>query len=543
MVTKIVNPTSNDIEFYTTNINSYITGKAMPPIKRVVKAGETLYSRSVTGDTNTENYLMQKGCTLTQVRRNMILIIAGQSNAVGYDETPWEADDVKPLPYCYFEAYKNHGGYSNASAIPMWNPGVDTYQDMQNVGSVGTRTKGIHYELAKRLIGLIPEDYELELWGYAYGMSGMCVGNAGSVNGQNLPEGSTKWNSDGALTQATGRRLNSQLGRIQPESKLLGFVWCQGEYDGMQNITPDAYSTGFQAMVDKIQDLFAHGNGNTAQTYGELNTYERVVYERFAVNTKTAHNEKSSPENDAAFVSFTGGWFVAAYSWKYFDRTNFSTNLTPEMIDVKYSSTAPTLTPGDDATTLSDDCAGKAIIDFYNVYTDGRVRYMSVQNQWTSATRHIYAQFVNKLNNKYIGYVIINWSHSDGKSSPNFDYTEANLDHSGDIGYPLWIAFPGPQAYWDTQGTFSQIMQRQKDKIGNFVDLPKDLPTNDCSPTGTKRDAWNYWNGYGFTSQAKASHYGQNSYKYIADKVYKQIQIMFAKYGKPNLENEDATTN
>lgn len=541
MVTKIVNPTSQDVEFYTTNINSYLTGKAMPPIKRVVKAGETLYSRSVTGDTNTENYLTAKGCTLTQVRRNMILIIAGQSNAVGYDETPWDADDVKPLPYCYFESYKSHGGYGNAEAVPLWNPGVDTYQDMQNVGGVGTRTKGLHYELAKRLIGIIPEDYELELWGHSYGMSGMCVGTAGSVDGRNLPSGSTKWNSDGALTLATGRRLNLQLGRIQPESKLLGFVWCQGEYDGQQNITPDAYSTGFQAMVDKMQDLFAHGNGNTSQTYGELNTYERVVYERFAINTKTAHNENSSPLNDAAFVSFTGGWFVASFNWKYFDRTNFSTNLIPEQIEIKYSHTEPTATAGDDASTLDNSAAGKIEIDFANVYTDGRVRYKTLASGWTG--NFVYAQFVNKLNNKYIGYVIINWSNTGGKTSPNFDYTEANLDHSGDIGYPLWIAFPGPQAYWDTQGTFAQLMERQKAKIGNYIDLPKDLPTNDASPTGTKAKAWNYWNGYGFTSSTKPSHYGQNSYRYIADKVYKQIQIMFAKYGKPNLEDDNATTN
>lgn len=538
MVTKIVNPTDKDIEFYTANINTFLTGKAMPPVKRVVKANSTLYSRSVTGDTNTENYLVGKGCTLTQVRKALIIIIAGQSNAVGYDETPWDENDVKPIPYCYYEGLKTHGGYGNADAVPMWNAGADTYQDMQNVGSVGCRPKSLHYELAKRVIGIIPDSYELEIWGYAYGMSGMCVGNVGTVTAQNLPSGSTKWNSDGALTLATGRRLNIQLGRIQPDSKLLGFIWCQGEYDGQQNITADAYSTGFQAMVDKMQDLFAHGNGNTAQTYGELDTYDRIVYSRFAINTKVAHNQNSSPENDAAFVSYTGGTYVASFSAKYIERTAFATNLIPEDIDIKYTYTAPTATAGDDATSLDNSAAGKVEIDFYNVYIDGRVRYITLEGGWTGGARQIYCQFVNKLNNKYIGYVTLNWGSSGAIKSAAFDYVEANIDHSGDIGYPLWIAYPGPQAYWNTQGTFSALMQRQQEKIGGFVELPEDLPTNDCSPTGTKAKAWNYWNGYGYTSSTKPSHYGQNSFKYIADKVYKEIQKMFFLYGKPNLEEE-----
>ena len=141
MVTKIVNNSNEDIVFWTQNIQNFLQKDvAYAPHRNIVKAGETLYSRSVTGDTNVEEYLSSKGCTLSQVRRSLVIIIAGQSNAVGYDESPWDEKDTKHLPHCYFEAQKTHGSYQSAGAVPLWNPGVDTYQDMQSYG-VGTAQK------------------------------------------------------------------------------------------------------------------------------------------------------------------------------------------------------------------------------------------------------------------------------------------------------------------------------------------------------------------------------------------------------------------
>lgn len=530
MVTKIVNNSNEDIVFWTQNVQNFLQKEvAYAPRRNIVKAGETIYSRSVTGDTCVEEYLKSKGCTLSQLRRSMVIIIAGQSNAVGYDESPWDENDTKHLPYCYFEAQKTHGGYQNAGAIPLWNPGVDSYQDMQSFG-VGTRTKGLHYELAKRLIGFIPDDYELEIWGWAMGMSGMCVGTAGSVDSKNLPSGSTKWNSDGALTLASGKRLNVHFKNIQAESKLIGFVWCQGEYDGRESVTPENYAAGFQAMADKLQSIFQGDSGSGAPA-GAIDTAEKILYREFAINTKTAYSQNSLPENNGAFVEFTGGTFMApAYgSFNYFKRTDFRTNLIPEQVEVHYGSTAPVVNADTGEVSYSTDREGYAIVDFYNVYVDGRVKYGLVKSGVVKADLPIYCTLFNKLNGKYMGYVVLNWSFAGSVGSPAFTYVEQNAVAA--FSYPLWIVFPGPQKYWNTQGTFKQLMQWQKENFTGFVDLPEDLATNEASPSGTKANAWYSWNGYGTTSSIKPSHYGQGAFSYIADKVVEKIRAMFQYYG------------
>ena len=539
MVTKIVNNTDKDVVFYTVNIRNYTEtdkGNVYPPVERVVKAGETLYSRSVTGDTAVEDYLTKQGCTLTREHRNLWIIIAGQSNAVGYDETPWDEDDVGAIPYCYFEGLKTHGGYGNAVAIPAVNAGIDAFQDMQNLGSVGTRTKSLAYPLAKELIGMIPDEYELLISNYSQGMSYLNGGNVGTINSSNFPT-STRWNSDGNLTIAMGRRMNLQLARIQANSKLLGIIWCQGEADGQSSCSVENYKTAFDATIDKIQSLFSGATSFPNST--SIHTNEKIYYNEFAVNTKTAHDASASPENDAAFVEFTGGSFVGgkAGTWVYFDdkswnaNSRFRSNLHPSQVEIHYGSTAPT-DDGSGNWTYLDDRAGYAEIDFNQLLIDGRVAYRVCARTPASTASDfpVYCAFVNKLNGKYMGYAVINWSSNGAVASPAFIYEEANAQVA--FKYPLWVVFPGPQKYWNTQGTFKQIIQWQKENFTGFVDLPEDLATNDASDTGSKAQAWNGWKGYGFTSSTKPSHYGQNAFRYIAKKVADKIKEMQKLYNK-----------
>ena len=361
-------------------------------------------------------------------------------------------------------------------------------------------------------------------------MSGMCVGVAGSVDSKNLPSGSTKWNNDGGLTLASGKRLNVMFKNIQPESKLIGFIWCQGEYDGAQNITAENYAAGFQAMADKMQSIFQGDSGSGAPA-GAIETAEKILYREFAINTKTAHSQTQSPQNNSAFVEFTGGTFIAPKygTFSYFKRNDFRTNLIPEQVEVHYGSTAPVVNADTGEVTYSTDREGYAIVDFYNVYLDGRVKYGLNKSGVVQSDLPIYCTLFNKLNGKYMGYVVLNWSWSGSTASPAFNYVEENA--AAAFGYPLWIVYPGPQKYWNTQGTFKQLMQWQKENFSGFVDLPEDLSTNDASPSGTKAGAWYAWNGYGSTSATKASHYGQGAYSYIADKVCEKIRKMFTIYG------------
>lgn len=704
MVTKIVNNTDKDVVFYTVNIRNYTEtdkGNVYPPVERIVKAGETLYSRSVTGDTALEDYLTKQGCTLSQIRRNLIVIVAGQSNAVGYDETPWDADDIGAIPYCYFDSQKSHGGYTGAEPIPMYNPGIDTYQDMQNVGSCGTRTKGIHYELAKRLIGLIPDEYELEIWGMAYGGSRLTGGNAGSVSGANLPENSTKWNSDGALSIATGKRLGIHLSRIQPESKLIGFVWCQGENDGSSNASVKEYEQAWKNTIDTIQT-------NAVQTLG-TGMLSNLLFPDFEINMQSAFDRNSSPENNGAFVSFAGGEkFIVANGARKKMGNIFRTNLDPDQVEITWwgeilndetplsampytqfegtiAKTADTNTGFDadkvelfntdgnvSVETRADGklwiralrtgsfnlgvrtkaAEGEESVEFaidlslaensrgtpatlfecptanitatvgvqksFQIYCpsgyQGQVQVGSDSNSvsgsiskgsttdngthgivninftankpgiyiarlWFSGdssgltayfpiechasainggpatfatskegcygvdftTREywhitdpginnglIYMKIVNKLNGKYIGFVPVSNKNDSAVTAPSIEYKEVNAKVK--FKNPMWFVFPGPQKYWNAQGTFKQIIDWQKENFTCFVDLPEDLPTNDANASGTKSKAWNGWRGYGFTSSNKASHYGQNAFRYIAEKVVDKMKQMMTIY-------------
>lgn len=375
MVTKIINPTSKDIVFYTQNIRNFAlfrrdgSDASYPPDRRVVKAGETLYSRSVTGDPLVEAFLTSQGCQLSRVRRSYIVVVAGEANAVGYSESPWVPDDLIPIPYAYFECLypSERGLYRIGDPVPIRSPRIHTFQTMQGLISIlGEPCKGIHRYLAEKLILQVPDDYELEIFGYSYGRASVSAGNVGSVNANNLPTGSTKWNSDGALTIAVGRRLQAHLTTSQPESKLAAWVWCQGEQEGATSITPDAYETGLVATMDKIIEL-CPGVGDGSKTLNGL------------------------PFKD--------------------------------------------------------------------------------------------------IDNKH----------------------------------PLWVVYPGPQAYGNTQGTFAQIIAKQKELFARFVELDPNLATNNSNEQPIN---WQKWGGYGFTSAAPAKHYG-DSVKEIGDKVGDAVARMW----------------
>lgn len=371
MVTEITNPTNKDVSFCVPNIAVLLGEKGNPPLTITAKANSVTYSRSVTGNADLEKYLTSNGCTLKRVRRSYIVIVAGQSNAVGYDESPHKPSDYEPVPFAYYEQLypTAQSGYRNAGQVPIRAPYADCFQNMRNTtNSAGGIVKGIHRYIAEKLIGFVPEDYELEIWGYAYGGSGVKTGNAGTVSGVNLPQNSTLWADTGALSIVTGKRLNLHLKQIQPQSKVMSFVWCLGEFDGRANVSVADYADGLKKTIATIKKQLT--------------------------NVKETH------------------YLNSAYQ--------------------------------------------------------------------------------------------IDTTEADGKK------------------YPLWVVYPGPQKYWNTKGTFKQIIQWQRENFTNFVELPENLQTNDSNPSGTKKESWRDWAGYGFTSATLESHYA-NCFDFIGHKVAKQI--------------------
>ena len=96
------------------------------------------------------------------MKKYMILCVAGQSNAVGYDESKIPADYMARFDTGRIFQLGLYGG-DNLKVIPL-GPCAQNFQDMRPFGhpeNPGIGTRGIHLPLAHRLLKWIPEDYDI----------------------------------------------------------------------------------------------------------------------------------------------------------------------------------------------------------------------------------------------------------------------------------------------------------------------------------------------------------------------------------------------
>jgi len=187
-------------------------------------------------------------------QKYMIVCVAGQSNAVGYDES------VVLQDYCaQFDRarIRQLGLYDedNLKVIPL-GACAQSYQDMRpfgNPANAGAGTKGIHLPLAHLLLEHIPEDYGVLMISCAYGGSGFTVGMPGPYDEKRLvPEaGVWQWGVSSNYYQGMKDRIAYALD-LNPENRFLGVVWCQGEHDQGNAAGQKA---GFEAMTE---DFFAY---------------------------------------------------------------------------------------------------------------------------------------------------------------------------------------------------------------------------------------------------------------------------------------------
>ena len=182
-------------------------------------------------------------------KKYMILCVAGQSNAVGYDESAIPAD------YCSrFDTDRIFQlglyGEDNLKVIPL-GPCAQNFQDMRpfgNPANPGVGTRGIHLPLAHRLLSVIPEDYDILVLPCAYGGTGFTVGEYGTYDEKTLrPEaGIWRWGVESCYYRALCDRIGFVLD-MNPENFFLSVLWCQGEWD-----SEDAagHRIGFTAMTE-----------------------------------------------------------------------------------------------------------------------------------------------------------------------------------------------------------------------------------------------------------------------------------------------------
>lgn len=191
-------------------------------------------------------------------RKYMILCVAGQSNAVGFDESPVDKD--------YMGRFRTRRlwqlglwGEDNLQIVPL-QACAQNYQDMRPYGNPKSvpdqpGTKGMQLPLADLLLDRIPEDYDLLVLPCAYGGVGFTVGEPGTYDPQTLrpSEGRLRWGVQSPYYLALKDRLRFVLDR-NPENQFLGMVWLQGEFDfedGEGNIR------GFAEMSRDFLETFA----------------------------------------------------------------------------------------------------------------------------------------------------------------------------------------------------------------------------------------------------------------------------------------------
>lgn len=272
-VSKIVNNSGKDIIVYLNNIKNYPVfngGKqgAYPAVEKVVKNGETLRSRSVS-DGEYARLQGITGVTCSKVWRFYFLTVAGQSNAVGWDESPLTKEDVEFVPYAY-QLGLWYTTTSNGAFLPFdfTSTCADNFQNVYT-GVKAQRPalyglKGVQKPLAELLVPAIPDDYELLVMSAAYGGASMLSGNAGTMDTANRPSTNcNSWKAGSAFRLATIARMKfvlqlsdglstSSQGPVE-SSKLLGIVWCQGEADASNKANFEAWKTSFNGWFDQLK--------------------------------------------------------------------------------------------------------------------------------------------------------------------------------------------------------------------------------------------------------------------------------------------------
>ena len=222
----------------------------------------------------------------------IIFCIAGQSNAVGYDESPVDIGGKLIYTNRNKNRIKQLGFYGedNLQLIDL-DYCAQSMQDMRvnnRVGQENPGTKGIHLPLANLMLDYIPEDYGILVLPISYGGTGFTSGNNGTystdlkkptdadpkANQGGQGTAILKWGTDTAYYQTLRDRIIHAL-ELNDKNLFAGIVWCQGEND-MSNAS--GHKSGFEAMTELLfNELNAH-NGGALKSRTPKGTFDRDIW-------------------------------------------------------------------------------------------------------------------------------------------------------------------------------------------------------------------------------------------------------------------------
>lgn len=232
---------------------------------------KTLNGNSILGQGN----INIEGGELTY-DKYVVLVIAGQSNAVGYDESPKTKYDVsrntnriKQLGYKH-----NH----NLEIVPL-SYCAENFQNMDTLGAGNNGTKGMHLPLANLLVDYIPDDYGILILPCAFGGTNFSSNtwNNYDAGAMTIPDaaGQCSWGNGGNAN--TGNEYRCMKDRVKyalelnNENIFLGVIWLQGEH-GANN--PSNNNAGFDYISN---DFMTYMNNNFADRLPQ-NTFTKNMW-------------------------------------------------------------------------------------------------------------------------------------------------------------------------------------------------------------------------------------------------------------------------
>lgn len=198
-----------------------------------------------------------------------VLLVAGQSNAVGYDESPiiegwksYRSNRIKQLGLY---------GDDNLKIIPL-KYCAQNFQDMTPYSNPNSQTefkgtKGIHTPLANLLLNNIPDDYEILIIPCGYGGTGFTTGSSfgifDEVSMKPTSLTTLRWGIESAYYKSMVARVKYTL-NLNQGNVFLGTVWIQGEQD---NKNSEGHLQGFNEMtMDFFNQMNESGFGSRVKS-------------------------------------------------------------------------------------------------------------------------------------------------------------------------------------------------------------------------------------------------------------------------------------
>lgn len=211
------------------------------------------------------------GSSAKTYEKFVVVGVQGQSNSVGYDESPLTmfdvprdpdrifqySDSLKPLTYCA-ECIQNM-----ATVRARNNMAMDRSQDAWTDSDRNTfvKTKGIHLPLANLIIDVIPEDYGVIIVPASYG--GMAINQ--------FVKNTSYYNT---FVQRLKGAMNQNAQNI-----FCGIIWCQGE-NNCGNSGDSYLNTLKQLIADTNNELqdYAKRSAHGSITEKDWYFYEWPLY-------------------------------------------------------------------------------------------------------------------------------------------------------------------------------------------------------------------------------------------------------------------------